>query len=113
MKEMLRVARKAVFISDSNRFGQGSRIQRIVKLLLFKARLWGVFNYLRTLGKGFLFSEGDGVFYSYSVYDSFQQIASWADRLILVPNGDQKVRSWIHPLLTSGGVIVCAFRDKD
>lgn len=35
VKEMLRVARKAVFISDSNRFGQGSRIHRIVKLLLF------------------------------------------------------------------------------
>lgn len=111
VKEMLRVARKAVFLSDSNRFGQGSRIQRIVKLLLFKARLWGIYNHLRTLGKGFLFSEGDGVFYSYSVYDSFQQIASWADRLILIPNGEQRVKSWLHPLLTSGGVILCALRE--
>jgi ubiquinone/menaquinone biosynthesis C-methylase UbiE len=112
VREMLRVARKAIFISDSNRFGQGSLIHRMVKLLLFKARLWGVFSYLRTFGKGFLFSEGDGVFYSYSVYDSFQQIACWGDRLILIPNGEQKVRSWLHPLLTSGGVILCALRER-
>lgn len=111
-KEMLRVARKAVFISDSNRFGQGSRVHRIVKLLLFKSRLWGVFNHLRTFGKGFLFSEGDGLFYFYSVYDSFEQIARWADRLMLIPNGEQKVKSWLHPLLTSGGVIVCALRES-
>lgn len=111
IREMLRVARKAVFISDSNRFGQGPRIIRIIKLLLFKLHLWGIFNYLRTFGKGFQFSEGDGVFYSYSVYDSFAQISEWADRLILVPNGEQKVKSWIHPLLTSGGVIVCALRE--
>ena len=29
VREMLRVARKAVFISDSNRFGQGSRAVRL------------------------------------------------------------------------------------
>lgn len=113
VKEMLRVARKAVFISDSNRFGQGPGIKRIIKLLLFKSHLWSVFNYLRTSGKGFLISEGDGVSYSYSVYDSFQQIAAWADRLILIPTGQEKVMSWIHPLLTSSGVIVCALREKE
>jgi ubiquinone/menaquinone biosynthesis C-methylase UbiE len=112
VKEMLRVARKAVFISDSNRFGQGSPFKRIIKLLLFKSRLWGICNYLRTSGKGFLISEGDGVSYSYSVYDSFQQIARWADRLILIPAGEEKVNSWIHPLLTSSGVIVCALREN-
>lgn len=57
VKEMLRVARKAVFISDSNRFGQGSRAKRIIKLLLFKSRLWGLFNYMRTSGKDFLITE--------------------------------------------------------
>jgi ubiquinone/menaquinone biosynthesis C-methylase UbiE len=111
VNEMLRVARKVVFISDSNRFGQGSLSSRIIKLLLFKSRLWGLFNYLRTSGKGFLISEGDGLFYSYSVYDSFRQIACWADRLILIPNEIQKVKSWLHPLLTSSGVILCAIRE--
>jgi ubiquinone/menaquinone biosynthesis C-methylase UbiE len=45
VKVMLRVASKAVFISDSNRFGQGSRTKKLIKLLLSKSRLWGVFNY--------------------------------------------------------------------
>ncbi len=112
VKEMLRVAKKAVFISDSNRFGQGSRAARLIKLGLYKSRLWGIFNYLRTSGTGYLISEGDGLAYSYSVYDSFQEIARWADRMILIPGGNEKVSSWLHPLLTSGGVIVCALREK-
>jgi ubiquinone/menaquinone biosynthesis C-methylase UbiE len=112
VKEMLRVAKKAVFISDSNRFGQGSRAARLIKLVLYKTRLWGIFNYLKTFGRGYLISEGDGLAYSYSVYDSFEEIARWADRLILIPNGGEKVSSWMHPLLTSGGVIVCALREN-
>ena len=112
VKEMLRVAKKAVFISDSNRFGQGSRAARLIKLGLYKSRLWGIFNYLRTSGTGYLISEGDGLAYSYSVYDSFQEIARWADRMILIPGGNEKVSSWLHPLLTSSGVIVCALREK-
>ena len=112
VKEMLRVAKKAVFISDGNRFGQGSRAARLIKLVLYRTRLWGIFNYLKTSGKGYLISEGDGISYSYSVYDSFEEIARWADRLILIPNGGEKVISWLHPLLTSGGVIVCALREN-
>lgn len=112
MKEMLRVARKAVFIIDSNRFGQGSSAGRLIKLALYKTGFWGICNYLRTSGKGYLFTKGDGLAYSYSVYDSFEQMAAWADRLILLPCGVQKVKSWVHPLLTSSGVIVCALRDE-
>ncbi len=112
VKEMLRVARKAVFISDSNRFGQGSRVVRLIKLALYKTRLWGLYNYVRTSGKGYQISEGDGLAYSYSVYDSFEQIANWADHLILIPNSGEKAGSWLHPLLTSGGVIVCALRGQ-
>jgi ubiquinone/menaquinone biosynthesis C-methylase UbiE len=39
VKEMLRVARKAVFISDSNRFGQGRWVARLLKLFLCKSKL--------------------------------------------------------------------------
>jgi ubiquinone/menaquinone biosynthesis C-methylase UbiE len=52
VQEMLRVARKAVFICDSNRFGQGSLPARLLKLAIYKAGLWRTFNYLRTGGKG-------------------------------------------------------------
>ncbi len=110
--EMLRVAKKAVILADSNRFGQGPMFLRLIKLALWKTRLWGAFNYLRTAGKGYQITEGDGLAYSYSVYDSFDQIARWADRLIVIPSDKTKPASWVHPLLTSPGVILCAIRER-
>ena len=110
--EMLRVAKKAVILSDCNRFGQGPPLLRLAKLGLYKARLWDAFNYLRTSGKGYRITEGDGVAYSYSVYDSFDQIARWAQRIILVAGDKTKPASWVHPLLTSGSVILCATRES-
>ena len=60
VKEMLRVAKKAVLIADSNRFGQGSRAARFLKLALYKTKLWSTFNYVRTAGKGYQITEGVG-----------------------------------------------------
>ncbi|HYL65390.1 MAG TPA: class I SAM-dependent methyltransferase [Candidatus Methylomirabilis sp.] len=112
VKEMLRVAKKAVLISDSNRFGQGSRLARLIKLGLYKSRLWATYNFVRTSGKGYQITEGDGLAYSYSIYDSFDLVARWADRIILYSASDKTVRSWVHPLLTSGGALLCALRDS-
>jgi ubiquinone/menaquinone biosynthesis C-methylase UbiE len=112
VNEMLRVAKKAVFICDSNRFGQGSRTARLIKLALYKFKLWNTYNHLRTGGKGYMITEGDGLAYSYSVYDSFELLAGWADRLILIPSTDGKCTSWLHPLLNSAGVLVCAVKEQ-
>lgn len=109
--EMLRVARKGVIISDSNRFGQGRWPIRVLKLGLYKAGLWGLVNFLKTGGKGYMLTEGDGLAYSYSVYDSFDQIAKWAQQIILIPTEAGHSTSWFHPLLTSAGVTVCALKD--
>jgi ubiquinone/menaquinone biosynthesis C-methylase UbiE len=111
--EMLRVASKAVFISDSNRFGQGSFSLRLIKLALYKLGLWGAYDYLRTGGKRYQLSEGDGLYYSYSVYDSFDLVSKWADRVILVPMASPqgKFSNWLHPLLNSGAVLMCGFRE--
>jgi ubiquinone/menaquinone biosynthesis C-methylase UbiE len=112
VKEMLRVARRAIFICDSNRFGQGSLAARYFKLALYKCNLWGLFNFVRTRGKGYLITEGDGLAYSYSVYDSFDQVAQWADRVILIPvDHAEKASSWLHPLLNSAGIILCGIKD--
>jgi len=113
VQEMLRVARKAVFLCDSNRFGQGSRLARLTKLFLCKSRLWGWYTYLRTRGKGYTITEGDGLAYSYSVYDSYDLVARWADRVILIPaSAQEKSTSWLHPLLNSSGVLVCGLRER-
>jgi SAM-dependent methyltransferase len=72
--EMLRVARKAIFISDSNNFGQGSLVARSIKQLLNLMGLWGLTDYIKTKGKGYTISEGDGLSYSYSVYNNYDQV---------------------------------------
>ncbi len=112
VREMLRVSGSAVIISDGNRFGQGTWPMRLLKLGLFKLGLWRIVNYLKTRGKGYLLTEGDGVAYSYSVYDSFDRITEWADRIVLIPGEPGKVKSWFHPLLTAGTIIVCALKEK-
>jgi SAM-dependent methyltransferase len=83
ISEMLRVARKAVFISDGNRFAQGRPLARYAKLGLATTRLWRAFDWVRTGGKGYMVSEGDGLYYSYSVFDSIGQLRAASDRLLI------------------------------
>lgn len=64
VEEMCRVAKRAVFISDANNFGQGSRIARAVKQAIRAVGLWPAFDLLRTRGKGYHYSEGDGIYYA-------------------------------------------------
>ncbi len=111
VKEMVRVARYMVIIVDSNRFGQGPRATRLLKLLIYKMGLWKAADWIRTKGKGYMVSEGDGVFYSYSVYDSLHILRNWADELMLMGTGAQNnPGEWLHPLLTSAGVLACALK---
>ena len=72
--EMLRVARKAIFISDANNFGQGGLMSRYLKQGINALGLWRVFDWLRTGGKGYHVSAGDGLFYSYSIFNNYDQI---------------------------------------
>jgi len=111
VREMLRVAKKAVLIFDSNRFGQGRLPVRLAKLAMYKTGVWPIFEWLRTRGKGYRVTEGDGLSYSYSVYDSYHLLASWADRVILIPHGSGKSTTWLHPLLSSEGVLACAIKN--
>ena len=72
--EMLRVARKAVFISDANNFGQGGLMSRCLKQGINALGLWRAFDWLRTGGKGYHVSAGDGLFYSYSAFNDYRQL---------------------------------------
>lgn len=111
VSEMMRVARKAIFLSDSNRFGQGSMPARLVKLAAYQMRLWPCLNFLKTRGKGYTLSEGDGLSYSYSVYDSLDQLSAWADTIVIVPTQRGAAVSRLGPLLVSGTVLLCAFKE--
>jgi SAM-dependent methyltransferase len=74
VEEMLRVARRAIFVSDSNNFGQGSWPVRRAKQLIDSLGLWSLADLVRTRGKGYSISEGDGLSYSYSVFNDYALI---------------------------------------
>lgn len=81
VSEMLRVARKGIVICDSNNFGQGSFVCRSLKQLLRLAGLWEVANWVKTRGRGYITTEGDGISYSYSVFTNLHQIRSQCSRV--------------------------------
>lgn len=108
---MIRVSRRCVVLSDSNRFGQGSFLARVVKLLSYKLGVWPLIDPAKTRGKGYSVSEGDGLAYSYSVFVSYETLAGWATRIFLLPTEDLTNRTWANPLLASGHLLVCAIRD--
>jgi ubiquinone/menaquinone biosynthesis C-methylase UbiE len=74
VEEMLRVAKKAIFISDSNSFGQGSLLARTIKQLINTCGLWSVANLIKTRGRGYTVSQEEGLSYSYSVFNNYKQI---------------------------------------
>jgi hypothetical protein len=109
---MLRVARRAVFLSDNNRFGHGPFVSRLLKLALYRTGLWSTVNRIKTGGRGYRISEGDGLSYSYSVYDSLPQLNEWADRIILIPIEGFGYHRLSGPLLSARTVLACALRDS-
>jgi ubiquinone/menaquinone biosynthesis C-methylase UbiE len=113
VREMLRVSRRAVFLSDENRFAHGSLFSRCAKVVLCKTGMFGAAYMLKTLGKGYRFSEGDGLAYSYSVFDCIDVLARWADRIILIPTDNIRTSGFFHPLLTSFHLLLCAVRDTE
>jgi SAM-dependent methyltransferase len=104
--EMLRVARKAIFICDSNNFGHGSAIGRIAKQTLNTLGLWSLADLAKTRGKGYTISAGDGLAYSYSVYNDLAQIELQCERVHIIniaPSG-------VNPYRTSSSVALLGIK---
>lgn len=110
IEEMLRVARMGVFLSDENRFGRGSSAWRIIKYVWWVTGIFPLGYFIMTKGRGYHETEGDGISYSYSVYDSFRAISRWAERVFFVPLGKSDKIPFGHPLFSSSHVMLCAFR---
>jgi len=81
--EMARVARLGVMISDSNKFGQGSGGMRAVKAVVDRLGLWRAMIWVTTRGRMSKWSEGDGLYYSYSVFDNLAVLQAKFPRLHL------------------------------
>jgi ubiquinone/menaquinone biosynthesis C-methylase UbiE len=74
LREMLRVARYAVFLSDSNNLGMGRFEGRLIKNLCFGLGLWRTLNWARTRGRGYVFEPNDGLWYYYTVFQHFREL---------------------------------------
>lgn len=98
--EMLRVSRKAIFISDANNFGQGSAVMRSAKQLINALGLWKLADLIKTKGKGYSITEGDGLAYSYSVFTNYQQIRKQCRNVHLLNTKD----GFIDPYKTASHV---------
>jgi len=109
--EFVRVARKAVFISDANIYGQGPMPVRVAKLLLARARLLRTVNWLRRGGHHWFFSEGDGIAYSYSAFDAVPLLRSGFSHIFVVPTLGPATPIGL-PLLGAPHLLVCAFSDR-
>lgn len=106
--EMCRVAKRAIFISDANNFGQGSVLARALKQTIRAFGLWRAFDLLRTRGKGFHYSEGDGVYYSYTLLDDVPVLRRKFPNVIWLgtaPSGSDLYRS-------AGSVAIFASREE-
>lgn len=86
--EMLRVARKAVFICDVNNFGQGGPLARRVKQFANALGLWPLLDYIKTRGRGYSICEGDGLFYSYSVFNQLKLLRANCSSLHFMNSND-------------------------
>ena len=84
VSEMLRVTKKIIFISDNNNFGQGGVFGRFLKQTLNALGLWKAYDFVRTKGRSYHISEGDGLFYSYSVFNNYDQIKNSCKKIHLL-----------------------------
>ena len=89
--EMLRVSKKAIFISDNNHLGEGSKVKRSIKQILHALGLWKLVNYIKTNKKGYTLSEGDGLAYSYSVFRNYRQIKSSCKSVHIINTKDADI----------------------
>jgi ubiquinone/menaquinone biosynthesis C-methylase UbiE len=76
VREMARVARFGVLISDTNNIGQGTPRTRQLKKLIKRAGLWNALVWLQTKGKMSKWSKGDGVYYSFCAFDALPLLRS-------------------------------------
>jgi ubiquinone/menaquinone biosynthesis C-methylase UbiE len=104
--EMLRVAKMGIFISDSNNFGQGGTASRLMKQAFNALGLWKVADYVKTRGRGYTISEGDGLFYSYSVFNNYRQLRQACQRLHIMNTMD----GGINPYRTAPHVAVLGIK---
>jgi ubiquinone/menaquinone biosynthesis C-methylase UbiE len=84
IREMFRVCRKAILISDHNNFAFGSILTRRIRLTLFALSLLKIFTFVKQGFKKKGYSEEDGYWYAYSLINDFGLIHSLAKQVFIL-----------------------------
>lgn len=111
VNEFLRVARRAVFLSDTNMYGSGSLSARITKVMLRRIGLLRGCNWIRRGGQHWYFTKGDGVAYSYSALDALPLLDRHCRQIVVLPTAGRLYPAGV-PLLGSSHVLVCGFKES-
>jgi SAM-dependent methyltransferase len=110
VRRMIELTRKAIFISDANYIGQGSLSTSIAKLLINRAGAWPFMKFVQQGFKGWACSTGDGVFYSYSVFDDLPLLEDAFTKVFVVPAGSGAKRGIAFPMLRAPVVLAVGLR---
>lgn len=85
IREMFRVARKAVLISDHNNFAFGSAKMRRLRLWLYASGLLGAVTFIKQGFRRQGYSQDDGWWYPYSLLENHRTISQLSQRMYLMP----------------------------
>ena len=107
VKEMLRCSRKVVFISDVNTIGQGRSTMRLLKRIIKFLGLWKFIIWLKTKGKMYSISQGDGLYYSYTIFDSLKILHDACDTVHIM-NSSGKAKNLYND---SENIVVAAIKN--
>lgn len=110
IREMLRVSRKAIFISDSNSYALGNFGARVAKVALSATGTLKFVNRLRRQGHDWYYTSGDGVGWSYSVFDSLPLIRSACSEVLVIPTQTDRPLAGFAPFLFSSHLLVAGFK---
>lgn len=114
VSEMLRVAKKGIFISDINTYGEGSTIERLLKRIIKSLGLWKAAVFVKTKGKGYLLTDGDGLSYPYSVFDNYNQITKQCENISLLSTKKLNIKNGMRNLYrTASHVAMLAIKKGD
>ena len=109
--EMVRVARRAVFISDTNMFGMGGVISRLAKLGLHSIGALRLVNRRRRGGNDWYYTAEDGIAWDYSVFESLPALRDACAEVLVIPTGPRERFADALPLLCSSHCLIVGLID--
>lgn len=108
IREMMRVSRVGVIISDSNNYGNGKLYMRLAKVASRYMKVDRPLLWVRHGGKLWDSSAGDGVFRPYSVFDSVKLLKSNGRNVSLEPTkGTPNMHAF--PLLSASHMVAVSW----